>query len=417
MRQCRAQGRRMRSRGKRSIRGNSQAFFFNPAVYVRQMSVELPVSQGFDRFFQAVRQVGHDSERVIGDKNAQGASAMIQYCLPNLCRMIMEKIFALAPMMSITDRHFRVFMRHIFPRSQLYTEMISTGSIIHGERLEALEFDPVEHPVGIQFGGSNPSELAYCSKLAQERGFDEINLNAGCPSDRVQNARFGACLMAEPELVANCIQEIKAITDLPVTVKTRIGIDRQDSYEFLADFISKTSNTGCKTFYIHARKAWLKGLSPRQNRSIPPLEYDKVYRIKQDFPHLRIVINGGIRSLNEIKSHLQYLDGVMIGREATKNPWFMKEINDCYFGESSSNRTNSREEAVRSYMEYIEEQLHRGVALKRMVRHLMGIYHGQQGARCWRRMLCGEGPVADAGLNLVESALKQIATMQSVQSA
>ncbi|MYB34605.1 MAG: tRNA dihydrouridine(20/20a) synthase DusA [Gammaproteobacteria bacterium] len=327
----------------------------------------------------------------------------------------MERIFALAPMMSITDRHFRVFMRHIFPRSQLYTEMISTGSIIHGSRLDALGFDPIEHPVGIQLGGSSPNELAFCSRIAQEQGYDEINLNIGCPSDRVQSARFGACLMAEPELVASCVEEIRGTSDLPVTIKTRIGIDKHDDYEFLADFITKTASAGCNTFFIHARKAWLKGLSPRQNRSIPPLEYDKVYRVKEDFPNLRIIVNGGIRTLPAVESHLEKLDGVMIGREANRNPWFMKELSDYYFENSPKNPATSREAVVRSYMQYIEGQLKQGVALKTMARHLMGIYHGQKGARHWRRMLCEDGPVSDAGLEVVESALQQVTGMQAFQ--
>ncbi|MYD75880.1 MAG: tRNA dihydrouridine(20/20a) synthase DusA [Gammaproteobacteria bacterium] len=329
----------------------------------------------------------------------------------------MDKIFAVAPMMSITDRHFRVFMRHVFPNSQLYTEMISTGAIVHGERTETFEFDPLEHPIGVQLGGSDPDELAFCARLAQERGFDEINLNIGCPSDRVQSARFGACLMVEPDLVARCVERIRDITDLPVTIKTRIGIDEHDSYEFLADFITKTAEAGCSTFFIHARKAWLKGLSPRQNRNIPPLDYHRVYRIKQDFPHLRIVLNGGIRSLNEIRDHLEHVDGVMIGREASRNPWLMKEISDFYFSAPSQVRGNEREDIVRIYMQYIEEQLDRGVALKRMTRHLMGIYHGQKGARSWRRMLCEDGPVPGAGLEVVESALLQVMRTQSFQSA
>jgi len=327
----------------------------------------------------------------------------------------MEKIFALAPMMSITDRHFRVFMRHIFPRLQLYTEMISTGSIIHGSRHDLLDFDPVEHPVGIQFGGCNPNELAFCARLAQERGYDEINLNIGCPSDRVQNARFGACLMAEPDLVASCVEEIKRISDLPITIKTRISIDKYDDYEFLADFITKTSNAGCNRFFIHARKAWLKGLSPRQNRSIPPLEYDKVYKVKEDFPHLQIIANGGIHSLSAVESHLGKLDGVMIGREANRNPWFMKELSNHYFANPDESPETGREAIVRSYMQYIEEQLRQGVALKTMARHLMGIYHGQKGARHWRRMLCGDGPVSDAGLEIVESALRQVTRVQNFQ--
>ncbi|MCY4052138.1 MAG: tRNA dihydrouridine(20/20a) synthase DusA [Gammaproteobacteria bacterium] len=325
----------------------------------------------------------------------------------------MEKIFALAPMMSITDRHFRVFIRHIFPRSQLYTEMISTGSVIHGSRFDALNFEPIEHPIGIQLGGSNPKELAYCSKLAEERGYDEINLNIGCPSNRVQNARFGACLMAEPNLVASCVEQIKNTCNLPVTIKTRIGIDQQDDYTFLTEFISKTSSAGCNMFYIHARKAWLNGLNPRQNRSIPPLEYDKVYRLKEDFPNLQIIVNGGIHSVSEVESHLTKLDGVMIGREANRNPWFMKELSDHYFGNSSKGRITNRETIVRSYMEYIEQQLTLGVSLKTMVRHLMGIYHGQRGARHWRRMLCGDGPVSELGLEIVESALQKITSLQT----
>ena len=322
----------------------------------------------------------------------------------------MYKTISVAPMMKLTDRHYRALIRHLCPNLKLYTEMMVTGSVIHGDRDSLLDFNPIEHPVAIQLGGSIPSELAYCAKLAEQRGYDEINLNIGCPSDKVQSARFGACLMAYPELVAKCVAEIIETVKIPVTVKTRLGIDHSDDYQFLADFVDKVSETGCTTFIIHARKAWLKGLNPKQNRTVPPLQYDKVYRLKQDFPHLNIVINGGICTISEIVKHFTQVDGVMIGREAYRNPWFIKEIHDNFFSSIRPCKEKSREDIVRDYMIYIESQLRKGIQLRQMARHLLGMFHGQYGAKGWRIYLCKNGVKQGAGIDIIDNALKQVAS-------
>ena len=248
----------------------------------------------------------------------------------------LNRKICLAPMMEYTDRHFRYLMRLISKNMLLYTEMVHSGAILFGERNHFLQFDDSENPIALQLGGNDPDQLAQCAFIAQEYGYDEVNLNVGCPSPRVRSGQFGACLMAEPELVAQCVASMRQQVDIPITVKNRIGIDKQANEEFLHRFVRIVSQAGCQTFIIHARKAWLNGLSPKQNREIPPLEYEKVYRLKQSFPHLEIIINGGISHYNEIDSHLGQVDGVMIGRKAYSQPYYWKDLDNRYFGEGKN---------------------------------------------------------------------------------
>ena len=243
--------------------------------------------------------------------------------------------FSIAPMLDWTDRHCRYFHRLMSRQTLLYTEMVTTGAIIHGKG-DYLGYSEQEHPISLQLGGSNPADLAHCAKLAEERGYDEVNINVGCPSDRVQNGRFGACLMGEPALVADCVKAMRDVVDIPVTVKTRIGIDDQDSYEFLQAFIEQVRDAGCDTFIVHARKAWLSGLSPKENREIPPLDYPRVYRVKQDYPELTIALNGGVTSMEQTLEHLQQVDGVMMGREAYQNPYILAQVDNLVFGQHNA---------------------------------------------------------------------------------
>lgn len=295
--------------------------------------------------------------------------------------------------MAYTDRHYRVLMRLITQKALLYTEMVTTGSLIHGEGSRHLQFSPVERPLALQLGGANPQELAVCARMAEDYQYDEVNLNVGCPSDRVRSGQFGACLMKQPELVAECVAAMRAAIQLPVTVKTRIGVDQQDSYAELCHFIKTIQRAGCQTFIIHARKAWLKGLSPRQNRTVPPLRYEVVYQLKRDFPDLEIIINGGIKTLAEMNAHLQHVDGIMIGREAYDNPFLLADDPNL-----------EREAVVLNYLPYIAEQLNQGVAFWKMSRHLMGMFQGQPGVKQWRRLLSTwrEGPTT---LNDLQAAI------------
>ena len=274
-------------------------------------------------------------------------------------------------MMDVTDRHCRFFLRQVSSQARLYTEMITSGALIHGDVRRHLEFSEEEHPVALQLGGSEPDELARCAKLGEQYGYDEINLNIGCPSERVQRGAFGACLMAEPALVADCVSRIRNEVRIPVTVKHRIGIDKVEDYAFVRDFVGTVSQAGCKTFIVHARNAVLKGLSPKENREIPPLKYDYVYRLKQDFPRLEIVINGGIVSQEQIQTHLRHVDGVMIGRAAYSNPWFLADPG------------KTRAEVVRAMYEYAKNV----ESLRHVTRHMLGLYHGMPRARLWRQML------------------------------
>ncbi|MDC5717855.1 tRNA dihydrouridine(20/20a) synthase DusA [Vibrio europaeus] len=313
---------------------------------------------------------------------------------------------SVAPMLDWTDRHCRYFHRLLTSETLLYTEMVTTGAIIHGKG-DFLAYNQQEHPVALQLGGSNPQDLATCAKLAAERGYDEINLNVGCPSDRVQNGRFGACLMAEPELVAECVSAMRNVVDVPVTVKTRIGIDDQDSYEFLTDFVSIVSEKGgCEQFTIHARKAWLSGLSPKENREIPPLDYPRAYQLKKDFSHLTIAINGGVKTLEESKEHLQHLDGVMVGREAYQNPYILANVDQEIFGLDKP--VKKRSQVVEEMYPYIEQQLSQGAYLGHITRHMLGIFQNMPGARQWRRYISENAHKPGSGIEVVEAALAKI---------
>ncbi|HET9350464.1 MAG TPA: tRNA dihydrouridine(20/20a) synthase DusA [Burkholderiales bacterium] len=276
-----------------------------------------------------------------------------------------------APMMDVTDRHCRFFLRQVNSRARLYTEMITTGALLHGDVPRHLEFNNEEHPVALQLGGSEPAELAHCARLGEQYGYDEINLNIGCPSERVQRGAFGACLMAEPRLVARCVSAIKQEVSIPVTVKHRVGIDKIEDYSFVCDFVGTVALAGCRAFVVHARNAVLKGLSPKENREIPPLRYDYVYRLKRDFPALEIVINGGITSKEQIQEHLAHVDGVMIGRAAYSNPWFLADPG------------KTRAEVVHTMVGYARRQ----ESLRHLTRHMLGLYHAHPRARLWRRML------------------------------
>lgn len=314
---------------------------------------------------------------------------------------------SVAPMMGWTDRHDRFFMRQISPNALLYTVMITTGALVYGKKLDILDFNAQEHPVALQLGGSDPKDLAACAKLAQSYGYDEVNLNCGCPSDRVQRGQFGACLMAEPALVADGVDAMRQAVDIPVTVKTRIGIDDQDSYAFLLDFVGKIAARGCDTFIIHARKAWLSGLSPAENRTVPPLDYARVRQLKKDFPHLNIILNGGIKDIDTIQETLLTLDGVMIGREAYQNPYFMAEVEQKVFGTAA---VKTRHDVVEAMIPYIESCLHAGTPLKDVTRHILGLFQGLPGARAWRRVLSEEAYKPAADLAVVRKALSHIAS-------
>ena len=311
-----------------------------------------------------------------------------------------------APMLDWSDRHCRYFHRLLSRHTILYTEMVTTGALLNGDIERHLGFTQSEQPVALQLGGSSAKDLADCCKLAQEYGYDEVNLNVGCPSDRVQNGRFGACLMAEPELVAECVDAMQKAVTIPVTVKSRIGIDDQDSYQELVHFISTVAAGGCRSFIIHARKAWLSGLSPKQNREVPPLRYDVVQQIKQDFSDLEIIINGGITSLEQSADLLQSVDGVMIGRAAYHNPYLLAEVDSLIYQQSSNPKT--RPEVVIAMLPYIQQQLAAGVRLHSMTRHMLGLFHGIKGARAWRRHLSEQGPKAGANENVVLEALELV---------
>jgi tRNA-dihydrouridine synthase A len=298
-------------------------------------------------------------------------------------------------MMDWTDRHCRYFHRLISQHALLYTEMVTTGALIHGDSHRFLQFNAEEHPLALQLGGSNPQDLATCAKMAEDYGYDEVNLNVGCPSERVQNGRFGACLMLEPELVAECVVTMQQAVAIPVTVKSRIGVDDKDSYEALVNFVATIAQAGCSTFIVHARKAWLSGLSPKQNREVPPLRYDTVYQLKTDFPHLEIILNGGISTLEQADEVLQYVDGVMVGREAYHNPYMLAEVDNRFYG--VQREVLLREDILESLIPYVQQQLQAGVRLNSVARHILGLFHGMPGGRLWRRQISENAckPLAD----------------------
>jgi tRNA-dihydrouridine synthase A len=310
-------------------------------------------------------------------------------------------------MLDWTDRHYRFFLRLLTRHTLLYTEMVTTGAVLRGDRARLLGYDPAEHPLALQLGGSEPGELARCAGIAAEFGYDEVNLNVGCPSDRVQSGRFGACLMAEPDLVAECVAAMRAAVNLPVTVKTRIGIDGRDSYEELVDFVARVAMGGCEVFVIHARKAWLNGLSPKENRQIPPLRYEIVHRIKRDFPGLTVVLNGGLTDLDQVAEQLRQVDGVMIGRAAYENPYLLVGVDRRFFGSSAP--PSSRHQVIRAFLPYVEAQLRQGTPLHCMTRHILGLFQGVPGARAWRRHLSERACRHGAGVEVLEAALREVA--------
>jgi tRNA-dihydrouridine synthase A len=311
--------------------------------------------------------------------------------------------FSIAPMMEWTDRHCRFFHRLLTRRALLYTEMLTTGAVLHGDRARLLRCDPAEHPLALQLGGADPRALADCARIGADLGFDEINLNAGCPSDRVQDGRFGACLMAEPELVGECVAAMKRAVPVPVTVKCRIGIDEQDPEVALEIFARAVEAAGADALIVHARKAWLKGLSPKENREIPPLDYDRVYRVKAAHPRLPVVLNGGIASVEQALSHLARVDGVMMGRAAYQEPWRLLIVDPALFGEEPC--FASSKDAAMALIPYIERELAQGSRLHSITRHLHGLFHGVPGARAFRRRLAGAPASPQAGAELLVEAL------------
>jgi tRNA-dihydrouridine synthase A len=317
-----------------------------------------------------------------------------------------DRRLSIAPMMDWTDRHCRYFLRLIATRALLYTEMIPTGAILRGDGARFLRFDPAEHPVGLQLGGCEPGELARAAELGEAFGYDEINLNVGCPSDRVQSARFGACLMADPELVARCVGAMRAAVGVPVTVKTRIGIDERDDYEFLCRFVAAVAGAGCGTVVLHARKAWLSGLSPKENREIPPLRYDLVHRVKADFPALEVIANGGIRTLEQVRDQLARVDGVMLGRQAYHDPYCLAEWQRALLG--AAEPVPTRREIVERLLPYVERELQGGTPLNAITRHILGLFQGLPGARAWRRELSQAAHRKGAGPEVIRDAAARI---------
>lgn len=314
--------------------------------------------------------------------------------------------FSVAPMMDWSDRHCRYLWRLISKQCLLYTEMVTTGALLQGDSERFLRYNDEEHPLALQLGGSDPKALAQCAKLAQSWGYDEVNLNCGCPSDRVQNGMIGACLMAHPNLVADGIKAMQDAVSIPVTIKHRIGIDDMDDYEGLLNFVSTVADTGCTTFIVHARKAWLQGLSPKQNREVPPLDYEVVYKLKQALPHLAIIINGGIRSLSETDEQLQHVDGVMIGREAYSNPYLLAAVDQNLF--DSKNPIPTREQILLAYINYCDKQILAGGRLHHMSRHVLGLFQGQSGARAFRRTISENAYKDDANTDILKMAMSKL---------
>ncbi|QQP98704.1 tRNA dihydrouridine(20/20a) synthase DusA [Lysobacter enzymogenes] len=309
---------------------------------------------------------------------------------------------SVAPMMDWTDTHCRVFHRSIAPHARLYTEMVHANAVIHGDRPRLLAMDPVEHPVALQLGGSEPALLAQAARIGAEWGFDEINLNCGCPSDRVQAGRFGACLMREPDLVAESVAAMIAACDVPVTVKCRLGVDDEHRFEVFLDFVDRVAAAGCRSFVVHARNAWLKGLSPKENREVPPLRYDWAYQLKRERPQLQVVVNGGIADLAEATAHLEHADGAMLGRAAYHDPYLLHRLDAAWFGGAE----RSRAELLRALRPYVEGQLERGVFLKHITRHLLGLFHGERGGRAFRQILSEGAHRPGADWALIERALE-----------
>ncbi|MBT8041432.1 MAG: tRNA dihydrouridine(20/20a) synthase DusA [Gammaproteobacteria bacterium] len=323
---------------------------------------------------------------------------------------ILNRTLCVAPMMDWTDRHCRYFHRLLAPDALLYTEMVTTGALIHGDRERHLVYNEEEHPVALQLGGSDPADLARCAVMAREYGYDEVNLNVGCPSDRVQKGRFGACLMLEPALVRDCIAAMREAVDIPVTVKSRLGVDEQESYAFFSDFIGQVAESGCQTFIVHARKAWLSGLSPKQNREVPPLHYDRVLRLKDEHREFEIIVNGGIATVGDAQGFLEVLDGVMIGRAAYQEPWLLARLQRALFGREGA---ADREQIVRDMTAYLERHVAAGRPVKHVSRHLLGLFQGLPGAKRWRRYISEHAHVDPGNTRVLLEALD---AMQSVRS-
>ena len=306
-------------------------------------------------------------------------------------------------MMDWTDRHCRFFHRILTRHARLYTEMVTTGAMIHGPRARLLAYDPAEHPVALQIGGSEPGDLALCARMAEDAGYDEVNLNIGCPSERVQKGAFGACLMREPDLVGACVWAMRAAVKIPVTVKCRIGVDDQEPREALFGFVDRVAKAGCDTFVVHARKAWLKGLSPKDNREVPPLDYGLVYALKRARPDLTVIVNGGVTTVEQSLAHLLHVDGVMMGRAAYQTPWVLSEVDAAIFGAPPA--IASRGQALETFKAYVAAQLARGVPLNAMTKHLLGLFNGLPGARAYRRHLSEYAVKPGAGMAVIDDAL------------
>lgn len=320
----------------------------------------------------------------------------------------LRRSFCVAPMMDCTDTHCRYLMRLISRHALLYTEMVATNALLYGDVARHLTYNDEEHPIALQLGGSEPHDLALCAKLGEQWGYDEINLNCGCPSDRVQSGRFGACLMAEPEIVADCLKAMSDAVSLPITLKCRIGIDHHESYEEFCDFVGSVTNiTGCHTVIVHARKAWLKGLSPKENREIPPLHYDYVYRLKNELPALEVIINGGITTLEEGLEHLKQTDGIMMGREAYHNPFILQQVDRLFY--EDHHPLVERKEICEKFIDYSRRQMDKGLHLNYLSKHLLGLYHEVPGSRKFRRHISENAHRSDAGIRVLEDALKLIA--------
>ncbi|MGK0498785.1 MAG: tRNA-dihydrouridine synthase A [Oceanicoccus sp.] len=331
-------------------------------------------------------------------------------------RKPMDRSVSIAPMMDWSDRHCRMFWRQLSRQAVLYTEMVTTGAIIHAGPDRFLQFHPEEQPLALQLGGSNPKDLGHCAKIAEEWGFDEVNLNCGCPSDRVQSGMFGACLMAQPALVADCVKAMQDTCSIPVTVKHRIGIDDMETYQQMLDFIQPIADAGCKTFIVHARKAWLQGLSPKQNREVPPLNYPMVHQLKKDHPELEIILNGGLENWQQCREQLAHVDGVMLGRAAYHNPYLLVEVDPLFYDhtnvDDSGTIHKSRQQVLLDFMPYIEEQLTKDVALNHITRHLLGLFQGVAGAKLFRRHISQQAHKKGAGIEVVEQALALMVEVQ-----
>lgn len=339
---------------------------------------------------------------------------MQAYLSLNNLSLLRSRRFSVAPMLDWTDKHCRYFYRLMSNNALLYTEMVTTGAIIFGKG-DYLSFNEEEHPVALQLGGSDPEHMTQCTARAQALGYDEVNINVGCPSDRVKNGRFGACLMAEPDVVASCVQQMQAAVDIPVTVKSRIGIDDMDEYEDLTRFIKTVAEAGCNTFIVHARKAWLQGLSPKQNREVPPLMYDRVYQLKQQFPHLHISINGGIKTIEDARQHLSYIDGVMMGREIYSNPYLLTQVESELFENEAPPLT--RDEIVQHMVAYTDKHIQSGGRAWHVIRHMLGLYQGQPAARVWRRYLSENALKPGVSGNVLNDAVAaMVDTRRSLKS-